>query len=80
LPSMASPNTFAGGVHVVAAIKAGEVVYWAVATPRENALLTVQQVLAPGWTASLTYRRLTPDQVAALKLRPGGARQLNYVP
>jgi hypothetical protein len=71
---MASPNTFAGGVQVVATVKAGQVVYWAVATSREDALSTVQQLLALGWTASLTYRRLTPDQVAALKLRPGGAR------
>jgi hypothetical protein len=78
LPSMG--NEYAGGIYVVAATRAGKVQYWAAATPREAAVSTVQQMLLPRWTATLTSRRLTPDQVAALKLRPGGARQLKYAP
>jgi hypothetical protein len=73
-------NTFAGGVHVVAASNDRMIEYWAVATSREAAVSTVQQLLPPGWTATLTDSRLTPDQVAGLNLRAGGARQLKYAP
>ena len=73
-------NTFAGGVSVVVATGVGKIEYWVAATQREAAMSTVQQLLAPGWTAVLTDRRLTPKQVAALKLRPGGACKLKYAP
>jgi hypothetical protein len=36
------------------------------------------QRLPSGWTAVLTDRRLTPDEIAFLKLRPGGVRQLKF--
>jgi hypothetical protein len=41
----------------------------AVATRREAAVWTVQDLVAPGWTAALTDRRLTQGQVAELELR-----------
>jgi hypothetical protein len=78
IPIMA--DTSADGVYVLAATKGGEVEYWAVATRREAAVWTVQDLVAPGWTAALTDRHLTQGQVADLKLRPNGARKLKYVP
>jgi hypothetical protein len=73
-------NTIAGGIYVVAASRGSMTVYWAVATLEAEAVATVQQVLPPGWIATLTDRRLTPDQVAALRLRRGGVRQLKAAP
>ena len=73
-------NTFAGGIQVVVAIKDRDIEYWAAATLREAAASTVQQLLAPGWTATLTDRRLTTKQVASLNLRLGGVRKLKYTP
>lgn len=69
-------NEYAGGIHVVAVTRDDKTEYWAVATRESEAVSTVQALLAPGWKASLTNRRLSTDQVAALKLRPGGVRQL----
>jgi hypothetical protein len=67
------------GIYVVAAVKGGNVEYWAAATPRGVALSTGQQFLAPGWKATgITNGRLTSEQVSALKLRPGGVRKLTY--
>jgi hypothetical protein len=73
-------NTLASGVYIIAATKNYQTEYWAAATRREEAVAAVQQLLAPGWTSTLTERRITPDQVMALKLRPGGVRKLRYVP
>jgi hypothetical protein len=73
-------NTFADGVSVVVATGVGKIEYWAAATQREAAVSTVQQLLAPGWTAVLTDRRLTPKQVAALKLRSRGSVQAKIRP
>jgi len=69
-------NTLAGGVQIVAATKGGKTVYWAAAVPREKAVEAVREVLAPGWAATLTDLHITPVQVAALKLRPNGVREL----
>jgi hypothetical protein len=33
--------------------------YWAAATVREKAVAAVEKELPPGWTATLTRRRLT---------------------
>ena len=67
------------GIYVLAAVKGSNVEYWAAATPRGVALSAVQQFLAPGWKATgITNRRLTSEQVSALKLRPGGVRKLTY--
>jgi hypothetical protein len=65
-------------VYVVATSKGNMTVYWAAATKQAEAVTTVQQRIPPGWTAILTDRRLTPDQVASLRLRPGGVRQLKF--
>ena len=73
-------DTFAGEVTIVVAARRGKIEYWAAATAREAAVSTVQQFVAPGWTATLTGRHLTPEQVADLKLRPNGVRKLKYVP
>jgi hypothetical protein len=73
-------NTIAVGIRVVAAANADDIEYWAVATPREAAASTVQQMLAPGWKAALTERRVMRDQVVALDLRPGEVCKLNGPP
>jgi hypothetical protein len=74
------PNTFAGSVHVVRATGDGQTKFWAAATRHEQAVLEVQQLLPPGWIATITERHLTPDQVAALNMRPGSVHELKYVP
>ena len=71
-------NTLAEGIYVVATSKGNMTVYWAAATDQAEAVATVQQRLPPGWTAVLTDRRLTPDEIASLKLSPGGVRQLRF--
>jgi hypothetical protein len=71
-------NARAGDIHVVATSKGNMTVYWAAATEQAQAAAIVQKRLPPGWTAILTDRQLTPDQVAVLKLRPGDVRQLKF--
>jgi hypothetical protein len=68
----------ADGIYVVATSKGNMTVYWAAAMPQAEAVAAVEQRLPPGWTAILTNRRLTPDEIASLKLRPGGVRQLKF--
>jgi hypothetical protein len=68
----------ADGIHVVATSKGNMTIYWAAATEQADAVAIVQQRLPPGWTAVLTDRRLTPDEIASLTLRPGGVRQLKF--
>ena len=65
-------------VYVVATSRGNMTVYWAAATQQAEAVAIVEKRLPPGWTAILTDGRLTPDQVASLKLRPGGVRQLKF--
>jgi hypothetical protein len=65
-------------VYVVATSKGNMTVYWAAATKQAEAVATVQQRIPPGWTAILSDRRLTPDQVASLRLRLAGVRQLKF--
>jgi hypothetical protein len=71
-------NAPAGGVYVVATSKGNMTVYWAAATKQADAVATVERSLPPGWTAVLTDRRLTPEEIASLTLRPGGVRQLKF--
>jgi hypothetical protein len=71
-------NAPAQSVYVVATSKGNMTVYWAAATVQADAAATVQQRRPPGWTAVLTDRRLTPDEIASLTLRPGGVRQLKF--
>ena len=70
----------AGGVHVVAATRDGRTEYWAAATIRAEAVDAVRQQIAPGWTLALTERRLTPEKVAELKMRPNSVRLLGLMP
>lgn len=71
-------NSVADGIYVVATSKGNMTVYWAAAMHRDEAVAAVERRLPPGWTAILTDRRLTPDEIASLKLRPGGVRQLKF--
>jgi hypothetical protein len=73
-------HTIAARIRVVAVANAGEVEYWAVATPREAAVSTVQQLLDPGWKVTLTERRVLREQAAALNLRPGDVSKLKQPP
>ena len=50
---------------------------WAVAAPPEKAVALVLTSVPEGWTvAVLSERRLTPREVASLKLNPGDAAKL----
>jgi hypothetical protein len=69
-------STFLGGIYVVAATKDGKTDYWVAATRREDAVIAVELLLGPGWTVALTDRRVSPQQIDALKLRPNGVCQL----
>ena len=73
-------DTWMGDVHIVAATKDSQTGYWVAATRQEVAVAAVRQVLAPGRTATVTDRRISPKQVAVLQLRPEGVRKLRYVP
>ena len=73
-------DRWTGDVQIVAAAKDSQTEYWVAATRREEAVAAVQQLLVPGWTATLTNRRISPAQVAVLHLRPNGVRKLRYVP
>jgi len=74
-------NIRIGGIYVVAATKGGQTEYWVAATRRDEALAAVQQVLPAGWRATtVTDRRLTPEQVESLKLRPHDVRKLKEAP
>jgi len=69
-------NEYAGAVYVIAATKDGATEYWAAATPRDQAIKAVQEQLAPGWSASMTDRRLDTAQVAELEMRLNSVRKL----
>jgi hypothetical protein len=73
-------DRWAGDVHIVAATKDSQTEYWVAATRREEAVAAVQQLLVPGWTVSLTDRRISPAQASVLHLRPNGVRKLRYIP
>jgi hypothetical protein len=69
-------NALAGGIYVVMAKMDDEVEYWAAATVRDKAVAAVEKHLPPGWTATLTERRLTAQRAAALKMRPNTVQKL----
>jgi hypothetical protein len=73
-------DAYTGGVNVVVASNGEEIEYWAAATPRADAVSTVQQLLPSGWTAVLSDKRLDPEAVAALKIKTGSARKLPSSP
>jgi hypothetical protein len=73
-------DKWASDVHIVAATKDSQTEYWVAATQCEEAVAAVQQLLLPGWTASLTDRRISSAQAAVLHLRANDVRKIRYVP
>jgi hypothetical protein len=49
---------------------------WVAAAKPEQAVTLVLCAVPVGWTASLAEERLTPEQEALLKLKPGEVREL----
>ena len=43
---------------------------------RKKAVTQVLNTVPEGWTAALLPNRLTPDEVAALALKPGDVREI----
>jgi hypothetical protein len=68
--------TVAPDIYVVVAKKDNTIEYWAAATVREEAVAAVEKELPPGWTATLTRRRLTTHRATRLKMRPNSVRKL----
>ena len=66
--------TVAPDICVVVAKKDNTIEYWAVATVREKAVAAVEKELPPGWTVTLTRRRLTSPRATRLKMRPIACR------
>jgi hypothetical protein len=52
-------NVLVGGIYFVQAKKDDKVEYWAAATMQGKAVAAVEKELGPGWTVTLTDRRLT---------------------
>ena len=63
-------------IYVVVAKKDNAIEYWAAATVREKAVAAVEKELPPGWSATLTRRRLTTHRATKLKMRPNSVRKL----
>jgi len=72
-------NTYAGGVHLVQVTTDDrEHQLWVAATPREEAVNSVLDVVPDGWTATLLTNRLTQQEADALQLRPGEVRKITF--
>lgn len=72
-------NELIGGIQVVRVTippaHAGEPttsVLWLAAVPREQAVEAVKGAVPAGWRVELTSDHLTPQQMARVRLRPGG--------
>jgi len=61
---------------IVKAKKDGVTEHWAAATLQENAVAAVEKELGPGWTVTLTDRRLASQRLSMLKMRPNTVRKL----
>ena len=70
-------NVLVGGIYVVQAKKDDIVEHWAAATIQEKAVAAVEKELGPGWTVTLTNRRLTGHRLSILKMRPNTVRKLS---
>jgi hypothetical protein len=73
-------RAYAGAIYVVAASKDGKTEYWVAATSPKHATAAVQLAIGPAWKVRLTNRRLTPTQLAELRLRPDDVRRLSPLP
>ena len=70
-------NEYAGGIHVVLALKGTQIEIWAAATPRSGTLEAMQAMLGRAWKAvRILEMQLPPGRVAALKLRPNWVQKL----
>ena len=69
-------NALAGGIYVLRARKDDKIEYWAAATIQEKAAAAVEKELGPGWTVTLTDRRLTGQRLSKLRMRPNTAQKL----
>jgi hypothetical protein len=68
--------TVAPNICVVMAKKDSVIEDWAAATVPEKAVAAVEKELPPGWTATLTRRRLTTPRATRLKMRPDSVQKL----
>jgi hypothetical protein len=50
---------------------------WAAAVSRDEAVVAVKRRINSSWTAELTNQRLSAEQIARLKLRPGDVCELS---
>ena len=69
-------NVLVGGIYVVQAKKGDKVEYWAAATIEKKAVAAVEKELGPGWTVTLTDRRLTGQRLSKLRMPPNSVRNL----
>ena len=69
-------NALAGGIYVLRARKDDKIEYWAAATIQEKAVAAVEKELGPGWTVTLTDRRLTGQRLSKLRMQPNTAQKL----
>jgi hypothetical protein len=65
-----------GGIYVVKASRGDQTEYWAAATIRDEAVAAVEKEREPGWTLTLTDRRLVGQSLSSLKMRPNTVRKL----
>jgi hypothetical protein len=63
-------NLRVGGIYVVQAKKDDTIEYWAAAMIKQKAVAAVEKRLGPGWTVTLTDRRLTGQRLSKLRMRP----------
>jgi hypothetical protein len=49
---------------------------WMAAAGKDYAVSLVLDAVPEGWSASLIAEKLTPQEIASLKLRPGDTRRL----
>jgi hypothetical protein len=69
-------NVLVGGIYVVQTKKGDQTEYWAAATIQEKAVAAVEKQLGPGWTVTLTDRRVTGQRLSKLMMRPNTVRKL----
>jgi hypothetical protein len=69
-------NALVGGIYVVQAKKGNTIEYWAAATIKEKAVAAVEKELGPGWSGTLTDRRLTGQRLSKLRMLPNSVQKL----
>jgi glycosyltransferase A (GT-A) superfamily protein (DUF2064 family) len=75
-------NSFAGGIQLVDVTTdifsngVAKKQLWAAAISRELAVGLVLGAVPEGWSAILATTRLTPDEMAKLKMSPGDVREM----